>query len=237
MHSPALVLGAWGVHAYTASGLVAGVFSIIAIFEGHAQIAFFWMLIAVLIDATDGSLARAINVKRVLPRFDGSKLDDIVDYMTFVVCPVLFLHEFGMLPANFHALFVGIPLLASAYGFCQANAKTTDFYFTGFPSYWNILAFYLHVCNAPPWLNGAVIIILAVCVFIPVRYVYPTRTPYLRTLTIFLSVVWTAVLAILLFQFPNPNDWLILGSLFYPCYYTLLSFYLHFKTKRTSQRP
>lgn len=225
---------AWIVHAYTASGLVAGFLALRATWTGQAPDAFLWMLIAVLIDATDGTLARTIDIKRVIPWFDGAKLDDIVDFLTFVIVPTVFLYEFQLLPTSATLVFVALPLLASAYGFCQANAKTPDFFFTGFPSYWNIVAFYLYVGQTPRWLNGALICLLAVLVFVPIRYIYPSRTPYLRPLTNVLGAVWVIVLLTLWWQLPNPSPWLLGASLYYPFYYTALSFYLHKKSCRTA---
>jgi len=225
--SPFRVAAAWGVHAYTASGAVAGFLILRATFEEQAREAFLWMLVAVLIDATDGTLARAVEVKRVLPWFDGSKLDDIVDYFTFVIAPITFLFHMQLLPSSGTLFFVALPLLASAYGFCQAAAKTPDYFFTGFPSYWNIVAFYFYVGRLPTWCNGVLLCVLAVSVFIPIRYVYPTRTVPFRRLTNSLGAVWVGVLLALLYQFPTPPGWLVLLSLYYPVYYTLLSFHLH----------
>lgn len=218
---------AWAVHAYTASGMVVGFLALIATTTGHARQAFFWMLVAVLIDATDGTLARAVGVKHVLPWFDGAKLDDIIDYFTFVIVPVAFLYYFGLLPVTGTMIFVALPLMASAYGFCQAGAKTADFFFTGFPSYWNIVAFYLYAAQTPLWLNATVIGVLSILVFVPIRYVYPTRTVPFRALTNVLGGLWVMTLLLLLWQFPTPSGWLMIGSLYYPLYYTALSFYLH----------
>ena len=43
------------------------------------------------------------------------------------------------------------------YGFCRTDAKTADHFFTGFPSYWNIVAFYLYVLGWPPAVNAAIV--------------------------------------------------------------------------------
>jgi phosphatidylcholine synthase len=228
---------AWAVHAYTASGAVAGFIALQAAFAGQAREAFLWMLVAVLIDATDGTLARAVQIKRVLPWFDGAKLDDIVDYFTFVIIPVALLVQMHLLPSSGTILFAALPLLASAYGFCQAAAKTPDFFFTGFPSYWNIVAFYLYVGGLPTWVNGAVICLLSICVFIPIRYIYPTRTVPFRGLTNGLGIGWVGVLLTLLYQLPSPSGWLVLCSLYYPIYYTVLSFYLHAMTTKVDSAP
>src|SRR5262245_38561610 len=225
---------AWAVHAYTASGIIAGFLALRSTLLGQAREAFVWMLVAVLIDATDGTLARAVEVKRVLPWFDGAKLDDIVDYFTFVIVPIVFLYELCLLPTSGTLFFVAFPLMASAYGFCQAAAKTPDFFFTGFPSYWNIIAFYLYVGQLPMWLNGLLICLLSVLVFVPIRYVYPTRTVPFRQLTNILGAGWVCILLVLLWQFPSPAGWLVLVSLYYPLYYTALSFYLHAKGQKAS---
>jgi phosphatidylcholine synthase len=152
---------------------VAGFLLLRATHPRQARAAFLWMLIAVLIDPADGTLARAVRIKQVLPWFDGAKLDYIIDYFTFVVAPVVFLFQMQLLPPAGTLFFVALPLLASGYGFCQAAAKTPDFFFTGFPSYWNIVAFYLYLGGLPAWENGAVICALSVAVFIPIRYIYP----------------------------------------------------------------
>jgi phosphatidylcholine synthase len=230
-------IAAWAVHAYTASGAVVGFLALRATFLGRARDAFLWMLLAVLIDATDGTLARAVEIKRVLPWFDGAKLDDIVDYFTFVIVPVVFFYELHLLPVSGTLLFVALPLLASAYGFCQTAAKTPDFFFTGFPSYWNIVAFYLYAGQLPLWLNGALIGVLSFFVFVPIRYIYPTRTVPFRRLTNLLGALWVGVLLILLWQFPVPSPRLVLFSLYYPVYYTLLSFYLHVTVRKISPAP
>jgi phosphatidylcholine synthase len=218
---------AWAVHAYTASGAVAGFLVLQATYANQARTAFFWMLIAVVIDATDGTLARAVRIKQVLPWFDGAKLDDIIDYFTFVIAPVVFLFQMQLLPPTGTLFFVAAPLIASGYGFCQDAAKTPDFFFTGFPSYWNIVAFYLYLGGLPTWENGAFICALSVAVFVPIRYIYPSRTPQFRRFTNLLGVGWIGVLLVMLSQFPAPSGWLVLFSLYYPLYYTGLSFYLH----------
>src|SRR5438045_2788648 len=138
---------AWGVHFYTALGLVAAAGTAVLIVQGTGD-AFRWafvlMMVAVLIDATDGTLARAIRIKEVLPGFDGRRLDDLVDFLNYTCLPLLLLWQAQLLPAG-QAFWLLLPLLASAYGFCQVAAKTDDGYFLGFPSYWNLIVFYLYV--------------------------------------------------------------------------------------------
>ena len=220
---------AWTVHLFTASGAVIGVWCLIAIHRGDYRGAFFGMVLAVLFDAMDGPLARLTRVKEVLPQFDGTKLDDIVDYLNYVVVPIVFIHDANLLPASISVRILPFPLLASAYRFCHVSAKTPDHFFTGFPSYWNILAFYYYIGRSPLWFNAAFTLFAAIMVLVPIRYVYPSRTRTFRPLTVGLGILWVAVLLVLLWQLPDPSPSLIAWSLVYPIYYTGLSFALHWR--------
>src|SRR4051794_28338879 len=135
--------GAAAVHLYTASGSVLGLLIVLAAIRGDMVGALWVLLIALIVDSTDGSLARRFRVSEVLPWFDGRRLDDIVDYLTYVFAPVVLLWTGGFLPGGLGGLVLAsMPLLASSYQFCRIDAKTDDHFFLGFPSYWNVVAFY-----------------------------------------------------------------------------------------------
>src|SRR5207244_9521608 len=120
------------------------------------------------------TFARAAAVKRVPPFFDGTRLDDLLDYFTYVIVPAVFLVHLRLLPAGAAVPVALCPVLASAYGFCRTDAKTSDHYFTGFPSYWNVVAFYLYTLGWPLAVNAAVVVLFSIAVFVPVRYIYPS---------------------------------------------------------------
>jgi phosphatidylcholine synthase len=223
---------AWSVHLYTALGSVAALAALRATVAGDARTAFLWMAVALAIDSSDGVLARSARVKEVVPTYDGSKLDDIVDYLNYVVVPVFFAVQMQMLPAGCALAVAAAPLLSSAYGFCQSAAKTPDFFFTGFPSYWNIAVFYLYVAGISPAVNAIVLVVLSVLVFVPIGYLYPTRQPFLRPLTITLGIAWGLALMIVLLRMPEPSLAIVYGSLAFPVYYFALSFYLDFRRRR-----
>ena len=220
---------AWLVHLYTGSGVVIGLLAIDAVYHGAFGAAFAWLTLATWIDSTDGTLARRYKVKVVVPQFDGARLDDIVDYLNYVLVPVLLAFVAGLIPSGVTGMCIAaLPLLASGYGFCQVAAKTADHFFTGFPSYWNIVVLYLYVLGLPMWLNVATIVFLSVMVFVPIRYLYPSRSPIARGLTYVLGGVWGVLIVALLTQFPSPSRMLAATSLFFPAYYVGLSLYLHF---------
>lgn len=219
---------AWLVHLYTALGVIVAFLAVLRIEQGDFRAAFFLMALAVALDATDGTLARAARVKEVLPWFDGEMLDTIVDYLNYVLVPSMLLFRAALLPPNDALWLAMLPLIASAYGFCHKSAKTTDHFFLGFPSYWNIVVFYLYVLQIPVWLNAFLIIGLSALVFVPIRFVYPSRTPRYRWLTNSLGAVWAASVLYAIYRLPNPARAAVLASLLFPAYYIGLSLWLEY---------
>ena len=218
---------AWLVHAYTASGAVLAFAATIAAFHGRFRDAFLLLIVTTFVDATDGMLARRAGIPAATPSFDGARLDDIVDYLTFVFVPMLILYQAGDLPGGWGWVVIAAVLLSSGYGFASLDAKTSDYFFTGFPSYWNIVALNLHAARTPPAFNGVLLLALVVMVFVRIGYVYPSRTPVLRGLTNALGGVWAVMMLAVVWLLPEVPGPLLIGSLFFPVYYTVLSFWLH----------
>jgi phosphatidylcholine synthase len=214
---------AWAVHAYTAMGLVLAALAAVLVVRGDAEslrLALLVLALAMAVDATDGTLARAARVREVLPGFDGRRLDDIIDFHTYTSIPLLLIWRAELLPPALAPLLL-LPLLASAYGFSQEQAKTDDGFFIGFPSYWNVLAFYLFFLRPPPSVTAVLLVVLALLTFVPTRYLYPTMRGRLNRATVILGVPWTLLcLAILLNLFADPRPWL-LASLYFPVWYAL----------------
>ncbi len=220
-------LRAVAVHLYTASGAVLALLILVAAFQGQEVRALWLMLAALAIDSTDGLLARKLRVSEALPFFDGAMLDNIVDYMTYVFAPMVLLWSGGYLPeGNTGVMFAALPLVASSYQFCRVDAKTDDHYFLGFPSYFNVVAFYIIVFDVTHAAAAWMLVVCSVLVFIPIRYVYPTRTVAFRRLSLFLTTLWLVSYAVILFQMPKPEPLILAFSLLYLIYYFALSLYL-----------
>lgn len=243
---PIVRLLAWGVHFYTALGLAAAAGMAMFLVRGGSD-AFRWsfvlMLVATLIDATDGLMARRVGVKRVLPNFDGRKLDDLTDFLNYTFLPLLLIWRADLLPAGLHYLLL-LPLLASAYGFCQIQAKTDDGYFLGFPSLWNVVAFYLYVLHPPGWLALGVLVLLSLLTFVPSRYLYPSQPGSLNAFSNVLGAAWACLLAWILLDLPAGHDpvgpgttrRLALISLFYPAFYMAASWLITLRRWREIRR-
>lgn len=214
----------WSIHLFTASGAVLGVFSLISIATGNLGNAAILMLAALAVDAVDGTLARAARVSEHVPQIDGRRLDDIVDYLNFVIVPVFFLWGAGSVV---HPAWLVAPVLASAYGFSRRDAKTHDDFFLGFPSYWNILAIYLWLLSIGPVAGTIWVALLSIAVFVPIKYLYPSKVRPL-SLRFWLGVgafLWTGAL-IACVRWPAETNplFLVQISLLYPAWYMWLSF-------------
>jgi phosphatidylcholine synthase len=220
---------------YTALGAVFGLLAIHYAAIADYRASFIAMAVAVVIDSSDGTLARLVNVKKRLPGFDGALLDNIVDYLTYVVAPVFLALRAGMLPGPAGLAVASFVVLASAYQFCQVDAKTPDNFFLGFPSYWNLVIFYLYCLRLPVAASELILSIFAVMVFIPIKYIYPSRTRPLRKLTVTLGFVWAVVTIAMLPTVPYCNPILLYLSLAYIAYYLLMSFALHARSLRTRE--
>lgn len=222
---------AWCVHLYTASSAVFGLWAVHAIFSGEYRLAIYLMLLTMVIDSTDGMWARAVDVRGRIPSVDGRRLDDICDYFTYVLVPACFMISAGLLP---HPAWAAVPVVASGYGFSQADAKTSDHFFLGFPSYWNVVVMYLYLMDARPETALWTILGFSLAVFLPIRFIYPTRTRVLRPVSLAMMAVWALVFSWVSVR-PDPDPhWLIASLVIGPAYYIGLSLFLNLPIFRTS---
>jgi len=179
-------------------------------------------MLAVTIDATDGTIARRLKVKEVIPHFDGSKLDDLIDYLTFTFLPVAALIYLKLIPWSWWPL-LGVILISSAYGFCQTAAKTEDS-FVGFPSYWNLVVIHIYLLEPPLWGIVSILLFLSALTFVPIHFVYPTRNPMLMRTTLIGGAFYLIFILYSLFAPPGELRELSINiSLLYPLYYSILS--------------
>lgn len=220
------MISAWLVHLLTASGAIFGVLALQAIAQQQFKAALGWMMITAAIDAVDGALARWRHVKCFIPHFDGALLDNMVDYFNYVLVPAFFLLNASIVPDPWRLILSSIMILSSAYQFCRDDAKTADHTFTGFPSYWNVVLFYVFLLECPPWLTITVLLVCAVGVFVRIRYLYPSRTPFLRPLNLILGLVWAGLVITAWLYYPERHRFLLLLSFFYLIYYCVISLWL-----------
>ena len=219
---------AWSVHLFTGTGAVWGFLTLLAIWEENFKLAIVYILVAMFVDGFDGMLARWFNVKTYAKGIDGGLLDNIIDYLNYVVVAALLLIKAdNILPAGFEVIGAISILITSGFQFSQVDAKTDDdaYFFKGFPSYWNILVIYLMLMGLNPWINLFLLALCNVMVFVPVKYLYPSRNTRLRRLTLGLTYLYGALGIWGLLQYPSVPEWVVWVSFIYVAYYVLLSFF------------
>ena len=244
--TPRQRLFAWLVHFYTASGVL---FALLATVElcrrdPDPRWVFAWLAVALFIDSSDGVLARAAQVKSRLPAIDGRKIDDLVDYLTFSFIPLLLVWRMGWLPGssaggeslNISLAWIAPALVASLFGFANEGAKDErNGFFLGFPSYWNLYAYYAGFWSTheAAWLSATLVVAFAALTVLPVRFVYPSLAPSpWRTPLLAGAAVWAALLVGMLPWYPDAPPWLMWASLLYPAAYFGISAWLDCRTPR-----
>lgn len=126
-------MAAWGVHVFTSLGMVAGLLAIVAISCGQFREATLWLVVGQLIDGFDGTLARWVQVGKVLPHISGKTIDMVIDFANYALIPAYFLYASGLIGAPWHGIAAGVILLASALYYGKDGMISEDYYFIGFP--------------------------------------------------------------------------------------------------------
>lgn len=228
---------AYSVHVYTASGVILAFLAVREICKAipDPKWVFAWLALAVFIDATDGPLARRWQVKRAAPKIEGRTIDDIVDYLTFTFVPLVLVWRMGWLPPGMAALLVSLAMVASLFGFANVAAKDDTGFFLGFPSYWNIYAFYAGLMHErfEDRAAAVLLVILVVLTILPVRFLYPNRirAPW-RWIVLGGALVWVGMLVVMFPSYPAPAPAWFWTSLVYPAFYILLSIFLDQQARR-----
>jgi phosphatidylcholine synthase len=184
------VAAAWAIHALTASGAVLAFLAFLAVEEGHWRLMFLWLGAALVVDGIDGPLARWVGVGRRTPGIDGTTLDLVVDYLTYVFLPAILIYRAGLLPGPLAAIGVATILLSSLYTFARRDMKTVDNFFRGFPALWNVVAFYLFVLHPGPSVGALIVGVFSILTFAPVHFVHPVRVRIYQPWLAVLTAVW-----------------------------------------------
>lgn len=216
-----------GVHLFTATGAVWGFLTLMAIWEGNFRLAIVYIIVAMFVDGFDGLLARWLDVKTYATWIDGGLMDNIIDYLNYVVVASLLLIRVpNLMPQGLEMVAAVSILLTSAFQFSQVEAKADEnsYFFKGFPSVWNFLVVYMMLLGLNPWVNFAALVICNILIFVPVKYLYPTRNNRLRRLTLVLTYLYGALGVWGLLQYPDVPEWVTPVSFIYVAYYAAMSF-------------
>ena len=186
-------VAAWAVHILTMSGLVWASLAMLATIHPHREFAWmwFWLLVALVVDGVDGTLARRARVSEIIPWFDGGIVDIVVDYLTWTFIPAVFMYvALPMGPRLVAGLLMALILSSSMYCYANKQCKSTDYYFVGFPAAWNIVALMFYVLQTPAAANIILTLVFVVLTLVPTHYAHPARVKRFRALNVAAVAVW-----------------------------------------------
>lgn len=192
---------AFSVHLLTASGSFLAFLSLVAASEERWTAMFLWLGLALFVDGIDGPIARKLDVKEVLPTWSGELLDNIIDYVTYVLIPAFALYQRGFMGEGLSFVSAAIIVISSAVYYADTGMKTKENFFKGFPVVWNMVVFTLFVI-APgrQYIAFAVVVVAAMLSFAPVNFLHPVRVVRLRNLNLPIFFAWAGFGLIALFQ-------------------------------------
>lgn len=186
---------ALAVHLLTATGAVFAMLAMLAAVDGKWDIMFVWLVIAFFVDGIDGPLARKYDVKKNAPMFDGVLLDLIIDYLTYVFIPAYALFKSGLLAGWTGWFAIIIITFASAMYFADTRMKTKDNSFQGFPGCWNMAIIVIFATTPNHWVILGFVSLLAISMFLPLKFVHPVRTERWRFVTLPIALAWVGFAA------------------------------------------
>jgi len=212
-------LKAWGAHGFTATGVVLAFLATLALFENQPTACLLWLGVALIVDGVDGALARKVNVQSVLPHFDGSVLDLVIDYLTYVFIPALFIYRYIPLPDYTPLLVTTVILVSSLFCFCNVDMKSKDNYFQGFPAAWNVVALCLFIIGPPSWVTLLTVIGLALLTVTRMKFLHPFRVKRFMPINIAVTSIWLLCSLSLVLNHPTLNHlvmglWLLASAYF-----------------------
>jgi phosphatidylcholine synthase len=191
---------AFSVHLLTASGSFLAFLSLVAAAEQQWTAMFFWLGLALFVDGIDGPIARRLHVKQVLPTWSGELLDNIIDYVTYVLIPAFALYQSGFMGSGLSFLSAAIIVITSAIYYADTGMKTKENFFKGFPVVWNMVVFTLFVTEPGEWVSFAAVLICALFTFLPISFLHPVRVKRLRPINLSIFLAWCVLGLIALLQ-------------------------------------
>ncbi len=202
---------ALSVHLLTATGAVFAMLAMLAAIDAKWDLMFLWLVVAFFVDGIDGPLARKYHVKKNAPEFDGVLLDLIIDYLTYVFIPAFALFKSGLMDGWSGWVMIIIMTFASALYFADTRMKTKDNSFSGFPGCWNMVVLVLFGIEPAWWVCLSVVTVLAIAMFVPLKFIHPVRTERWRAVSLPMALAWTGFAGWAAWVDFHPESWALWG--------------------------
>ena len=217
----------FSVHLFTGSGSAVALLALYAAIDRNFGACFAWLGLALLIDGVDGTLARVAKVTETASAIDGATLDLIIDFLTYVLVPMVALWRSDLMPIEVSFWLSVIVMFASGLYFADTRMKTRDYWFRGFPALWNVLAIYLFVLRPPFYVSAALILVGVAAMFAPFVFLHPMRVKELRALNILVCFAFFVLSAVAIWQDFAAALWVKIGYGVVAVYFLAIPFWRH----------
>ena len=223
---PYAEMRAFSVHILTASGSFLAFLGVVAAAEHRFIDMFWWLGLALLVDGIDGPIARKVRVKEVLPNWSGDTLDNIIDYVTYVLLPAFALYQSGMIGEPWSFVAAGIIVVSSAIYYADMGMKTDEYFFSGFPVVWNMVIFTFFVIKPSETVAFVIVVGSALLSFFPIWFLHPVRVKRLRPLNLAVFIIWAMLSGIALLKHFESPAWVVWGVVVTGLYMYCIGFVL-----------
>lgn len=202
-------------HVWTLTGLAFAALALMAVIEGHYETAARFCLLVLLVDRSDGTLARKLNVKEKFPSTSGDVLDIVTDLVGLTFVPMMLFWREGLFLPGLGAFLVVIATVAASWKYSRKENFLSEGYSVGAPPiFFSVFLFYF--LGLPPIYPTIYTVVLVGLCFSPIRYPITSLVtthwkPGYKSITNYLTAVFFIPTFILLKSAPAVIFWVMLS--------------------------
>jgi phosphatidylserine synthase len=157
------------VHFWTLAGLGFSMLAAQRLLLGDLDAAARWLLLVLLVDHTDGTMARAFRVKQHIPRVSGETLDLVTDVIGLTFVPILFCWRAGVFLAGWGGAVAVAAAATCSWKYSMKARVLEDGYSLGAPPvFFSVILFWLLRLPAV-WATAYTVMLILLC-WLPIRY-------------------------------------------------------------------
>jgi phosphatidylcholine synthase len=217
--APAVPVYHWTfvVHLWTLAGLAFAAYALKATFDGDFDRAARLLIAVLVVDFTDGTLARRLRVKERMPLILGEVIDYIHDLVGLTLAPMFFFWKAGLFlePLGFPLVVAATVCAALKYGM-KASVLRLGYSIGAPPIFFSIILFYfLDLGPLVSTLYAAGLVVLTV---LPIRFPITSLVtthwqPGWQSLTNYLIALGVIPVLLWLRDAPRVIYWLLLANI------------------------
>jgi len=124
-----------------------------------------------------------------------------------VFIPAYALFKSGILPGWTGWIAIIVIVYGSVIYFADTRMKTKDNSFSGFPACWNMVVLVLFALKPNFELTLAIVVALAVAMFLNLKFIHPVRTDRWRAISLPMALAWTGFAGWAAWVDFDPQSW------------------------------